>query len=204
MRHGCFWMNRLASMYVSPMFKRENRPGKGGFAKLKHDLTMQESKTPSHGALKSSSREKNSWSAMIQRCTNKKLPCFSNYGGRGITICPRWRTFRNFLDDMGPRPEGTTLERKNNDGNYEPENCIWATKKKQQNNLRSNNIVAIHGQRMTMAQAAEKFGVSYDRLRKRIKRGWTPEDSVSVPTITPNRNCKESISPLPWMLDSEL
>lgn len=68
---------------------------------------------------------------MIQRCTNPKRDRYPVYGGRGITVCVRWRTFENFLEDMGERPVGRTLDRINNDGNYEPGNCRWATAEEQ-------------------------------------------------------------------------
>jgi len=79
-----------------------------------------------------------SWASMIQRCENQHKKNYPNYGGRGIAVCARWRAFEHFLADMGPRPSGTTLDRyPNKDGNYEPDNCRWATAKEQANNRRT-------------------------------------------------------------------
>jgi hypothetical protein len=76
------------------------------------------------------------WTEMIKRCTLDTHPDYKNYGGRGITMCDRWRVFENFLADMGERPHGTTIDRRNNDGNYEPSNCRWATATEQNRNSR--------------------------------------------------------------------
>lgn len=80
-----------------------------------------------------------SWSRMMQRCNDPNSNRWSLYGGRGITVCPQWRTFQGFLADMGERPPGKTLDRINVDGNYEPDNCRWATASEQARNRRKHD-----------------------------------------------------------------
>lgn len=102
----------------------------------------------------------NTWSNMIQRCTNPNRKDWKNYGGRGISVCDRWRSsFKNFSADMGPRPPKLSIDRINNDGNYEPDNCRWATKREQALNSRLTNIEAVKAHAdMRRAQTHCKYG----------------------------------------------
>jgi hypothetical protein len=121
-----------------------------------------------------------SWVEMRRRCYSKHRKEYPNYGGRGITVCERWlNSFDNFLSDMGPKPAGTTIERRDNNGNYCPENCYWADRKTQERNKRSNAVYEFYGVKMTVAEASEKFGINYQTLWGRIRRGLSPEQAVS-------------------------
>lgn len=119
----------------------------------------------------------------MTRCYNDKCVAYSDYGGRGITVCDRWvgqNGFTNFRLDMGVRPTGTTIERKDNNGPYEPNNCRWATRKEQANNRRSNILVVFEGEGMNIAQVAAKAHVDYFWLRNRIKnRGMAVDEALA-------------------------
>jgi hypothetical protein len=127
-----------------------------------------------------------SWTMMIARCTNPRVGNYKYYGGRGIEVANRWRIFANFLDDMGERPSlAHSLDRwPNKNGNYEPENCRWSTRKEQARNTSSNRIVVISGMPMSLREAAERFAVvDYKCLHLRITRlGWTLDKAISTPS----------------------
>lgn len=129
-----------------------------------------------HGKRSGRSSEMTAWKNMKMRCCNPKTLSYNLYGGRGIQVCERWlNSFENFLADMGEKPvpkRRYTLERKDTNGNYEPANCIWATHKEQARNLRCNRIVEHEGDSKTLAEWSEISGVEYNKLRKRLNRGW--------------------------------
>ena len=130
------------------------------------------------------SAEHRIWTHIKSRCFNPRVPEFKNYGGRGITMCERWReSFSNFLSDMGSRPSDQhSIDRHpNNDGNYEPGNCRWATYKAQANNTRSNRKVTIDGETRNMTQWADAIGVRREVIHKRLKRGIVGENLLAKP-----------------------
>lgn len=125
-----------------------------------------------------------SWATMLQRCTNPNHPKFPQYGGKGITVDPRWKAFENFLQDMGERIEGTTIDRKNGRKGYFPGNCRWATIDQQQHNIKSNRNFTLHGETLCMNQWAKRLGVSGGLISYRLRSGWSLEDALTKP---PNR-----------------
>lgn len=125
----------------------------------------------------------NTWSGMIQRCTNPKAVNYRNYGGRGVTVCPEWRVSfeafhewalaNGYADDL-------TIERIDPDGNYEPTNCRWATRKEQNNNTRRNHCVEYNGVTRTIAEWSDVTGLSRDLIEQRLKRGWSAEKTLTT------------------------
>lgn len=132
--------------------------------------------------------EHNIWCSMKQRCINKNAECHGNYGGRGIRVCDRWlepngQGFINFMTDMGPKPDPSySIERKNNDGDYCPENCKWATRNEQANNKRCTLRFTINGEIDTLKNWCKKSGVGYKLAYNRITRkGWDAERAITTP-----------------------
>ena len=120
------------------------------------------------------------WNAMRQRCENPKSKYFPYYGGRGIKICERWKLFANFFADMGEPETGMTLDRfPDQDGNYEAANCRWATRKEQQNNLRSNRKYSFWGHQRTIAEIAELVEIPRNTIDARLAKGMAIDDAVS-------------------------
>ena len=145
-----------------------------------HKEIMRKAKT-SHG--KHQSPEYRVWANMISRCNNPTLKNYSRYGGRGIRVCREWVcSFENFLSDMGKRPSPRhSIERKDNDGNYEPNNCVWATQFQQAQNTSIAIKLEFQGRCQSLRQWSDETGISIEALRNRIKRGWSPEKALSTP-----------------------
>jgi hypothetical protein len=122
------------------------------------------------------------WRGILARCLNVNDPAYHNYGGRGITVCKRWRSFANFLADMGKRPSrGHSIDRKNNNGNYSPRNCRWATRTEQARNSRRCRTVTHDGRTLSIAEWAELVGLHPATLLHRVNIGWPFHKALSHP-----------------------
>lgn len=124
------------------------------------------------------------WSNMLKRCYDRGHRSWSNYGGRGISVCERWRlSVADFVADMGPRPSPKhTIDRIDNDGNYEPGNCRWSTRSQQSSNTRNTIRVCALGTQLTVAEWESRTGIRASVIRHRLRAGWSPEAAVTRPT----------------------
>lgn len=121
------------------------------------------------------------WGAMRSRCTLPSQKCFPHYGGRGIKVCERWQTFANFIADMGLRPTPKhTLDRINTNGDYEPNNCRWATRREQMRNTRKSKMLEYRGETRSLSEWVQLLGLSYPMVAARLKRGRSIEEAFEV------------------------
>jgi hypothetical protein len=127
-----------------------------------------------------------SWQAMHDRCYNKKSSSYNDYGGRGIKVCEQWHSeegFDNFIENMSGKPaKDFSLDRINVNGDYEPANCRWADNLQQANNRRDNHFIVVNGEKGSISEMARKYNMNKERIRYRLKRGWSPEDACIVQT----------------------
>jgi hypothetical protein len=137
------------------------------------------------GLAKANRRLYSTWTSMLRRCEEQP-----DYAGRGISVCERWRdSFAAFLADMGPKPTPKhTIERVNNDGNYEPGNCKWATRHEQMRNTRGNHYVEADGKRMIVVDWAAHTGIDVGLIYQRLAGGWSEAAAVSTPARPINKS----------------
>lgn len=137
------------------------------------------------------------WANMKDRCLNGNNHAFLNYGGRGITVCERWMSYENFLEDMGRAPSNKySIERIDNNDGYKAENCKWATAKEQNNNRRDTIKLSIGNETITISEASERYSISRDVLHYRLKN-MSAEEAVSFPTMPLGVNYKHRIRNYP-------
>lgn len=123
------------------------------------------------------------WHSMKRRCTMPSSQGYARYGGRGIKVCERWMKFENFLADMGEKPKGLSIDRIDNDGNYEPGNCRWATHSQQRNNQGPGRAIHLtfRGETHSISEWAKRTGLKHPTIRERIHAGWSVEDALTAP-----------------------
>jgi len=130
------------------------------------------------------SPEYKAWRNAMDRCFNKNDQDYQRYGGRGITVCNRWRSAANFLADVPKKPRGKySLGRIDNDDDYKPGNVAWQTDAEQARNRSTNRFVSIRGRRLCLFDAARLYRKPYDLVRRRLNRGWTPEKALTTPKL---------------------
>lgn len=138
-----------------------------------------------HGRQGPRSPEYTAWANMLNRCRSLTAQRSHRYGGRGIRVCDRWLDFANFLADMGNRPgDDYSLERKDNNKGYSPDNCVWADRYAQANNTRRNIFFTFQGETLTLAQWARRRGLHVKTLRYRLVSGWDIEEALTAPIRT--------------------
>ncbi|MHC4453429.1 MAG: hypothetical protein ACYSWS_01875 [Planctomycetota bacterium] len=130
------------------------------------------------------SRTYKSWQQMIQRCTNINISRYKDYGGRGIKVCKRWTRFMNFIEDMGERPPGMSIDRIHNDSGYFKGNCRWATSKQNSRNRRNNRLITHNGKTQCLSAWAEETGINANTIVWRLNHNWLIEKAL---TITVNK-----------------
>lgn len=125
------------------------------------------------------------WANMMLRCYKETDRGFHRYGGRGITVCDRWHSLLAFIEDMGERPSPQhSIDRINNNGNYCPENCRWATKLEQAENRRTTILHTLNGESRSVPDWARQYNVPRHRVYQRLKYGWTLLDALTRPSRT--------------------
>ena len=126
------------------------------------------------------SKEYTIWAGMKRRCNCKTAKDYNDYGGRGITLCKEWEDFNTFYKDMGNCPSGCSLDRIDNNGGYNKDNCQWADSHTQQRNRKDSFLITFNGKTMIPADWEKIVGIKSDTIRCRIKKGWSPERALTT------------------------
>lgn len=120
------------------------------------------------------------WRGMMDRCYDPRHKSFPDYGGRGVTVCERWKTLSHFVTDMSPKPKGGTLGRIDNNGHYEPDNCRWETVSEQGKNKRNNRLLTFNGKTQCLSKWCEELNIPRSRLARRLDYGWSHEKALTT------------------------
>lgn len=136
----------------------------------------------------------NIWLGIIKRCENKNCIAYKDYGGRGIKVCEEWKDFSIFKNDMYEKyvkhasehgEKNTSIERVNNESGYNKSNCVWSTRKEQNNNNRRVKKYHLNGEFLSLAEICDKLDLEYNTIYFRIRRGWDFEKAIETPKMKP-------------------
>lgn len=191
-KHGqAIWMCRCACGTEKPVIMASMQKGRSTSCGCEA-IGKRTLKQTKHGMAGTTTYK--SWHQMHQRCAGKHGHDY--YLRNGITVCDRWSLFEHFFADMGPRPEGTTLDRIDGTKGYEPSNCRWASSLTQANNRKTNIRELVNGVELTPAEASRKFNIHISTVRHRMRKGWTLEQSVSIAsTMGTKKGCRGILMP---------
>lgn len=136
-----------------------------------------------HAVAGKASPEYDAYQHMKSRCYNPRISSYPHYGGRGICVCARWlESFENFIADMGPKPDPSySLDRIDNNGNYQPGNCRWTSRIEQAQNRRRSNLLTFDGETLPMTVWARKIGIEHSSLRERLAKGMSVAEALTTP-----------------------
>lgn len=149
---------------------------------------LDKTKLVTHGL--SGTRTHRIWKGIIARCNIESATGFENYGGRGVRVCKQWLDYANFFNDMGPAPEGMSIDRIDVNGDYTIENCKWSSRIEQSRNRRTNRLIDVAGKKTVLSEAASLSEMRYDAIRFRLNRGWSSDEAVSAKKNTKKRSKK--------------
>lgn len=152
---------------------------------LRKELLASKFTTHGHTRGRKYSRIYRIWASINQRCNNPNDKDFHHYGGRGITVCQRWRTFTNFLTDMGKPPANYQIDRINNDGPYCLDNCHWTTRGEQARNKRTNRLLTLNEKTQCITDWCQELGIHRSTLSYRLKNKWSIKDALTKPVRKP-------------------
>jgi len=170
---GTPWVGRLYSL-------KTGNTRSCGCLQRDHAVRIGSTSNKSHGMTKTS--EYQTWLGLRKRCNDPTDKAFANYGGRGISVCAEWASFEQFFADMGPRPRGMSIERRENDGPYSKANCVWATPIEQTRNRRNTINVTLGGETYPLIEVCKSRGAGYPMVHSRLfKYGWSIEEALATP-----------------------
>lgn len=171
-----FFFLALSMLYVTTMPGQHIKGLRGSAAK--HGHTVNGKRSPTFCA----------WDNMVRRCTKPNNSNYGDYGARGVRVADVFLTFDGFLKEVGERPgPGYSLERLDNNGHYEPGNVVWATKKAQQRNRRTNHKLTFQGETLTVAEWAERTGIRFGTILSRLRYGWSVQKTLASPLLKTGR-----------------